>query len=97
MENKHPGYKMSEDPHIKYRYKMAMKHVDAAKRAGKSANEIHEIFNSIMNFDINDEKSIKTECHRKYHEAAQKAKQALAEGKSSAEVHRLFQNLVAKM
>lgn len=48
----HPEYVLPNTPHAGYRYKMAMKHVEAAKAAGKSVEEIHEIFNSVMNYDI---------------------------------------------
>ena len=40
----HPEYVLPNTPHAGYRYKMAMKHVEAAKAAGKSVEEIHEIF-----------------------------------------------------
>ena len=33
----HPKYELpKDDPHAKYHYEMAMKHVEAAKKAGKS-------------------------------------------------------------
>lgn len=37
----HPEYVLPNTPHAGYRYKMAMKHVEAAKAAGKSVEEIH--------------------------------------------------------
>lgn len=46
----HPEYVLPNTPHAGYRYKMAMKHVETAKAAGKSAEEIHEVFNIIGNF-----------------------------------------------
>ena len=46
----HPEYVLPNTPHAGYRYKMAMKHVETAKAAGKSAEEIHEVFNIISNF-----------------------------------------------
>ena len=48
----HPKYELPKTPHAEYRYKMAMKHVEAAKAAGKSSEEIHEIFHKVMNYDI---------------------------------------------
>ncbi len=39
--SQHPQYKLPEDPHAAYRYKSAMKHVELAKQAGKSSEEIH--------------------------------------------------------
>ena len=44
----HPEYVLPNTPHAGYRYKMAMKHVEAAKAAGKSVEEIHEIFKKVM-------------------------------------------------
>ena len=84
----HPQYKLPEDPHAAYLYKAAMKHVELAKQAGKSSEEIHEIFQKIMNFDINDEN---------YFKAITAAKAAMAEGKSSEEVHKIFQEIAGKM
>lgn len=46
----HPEYVLPNTPHAGYRYKMAMKHVETAKAAGKSAEEIHEVCNIISNF-----------------------------------------------
>lgn len=52
----HPEYVLPNTPHAGYRYKMAMKHVETAKAAGKSAEEIHEVFNIIGNFFQGDSK-----------------------------------------
>ena len=49
----HPEYVLPNTPHAGYRYKMAMKHVEAAKAAGKSVEEIHEIFNSVIKMPSN--------------------------------------------
>ena len=40
----HPKYELPNTPHAKHRYESAMKHVEAAKAAGKSSEEIHAIF-----------------------------------------------------
>lgn len=50
----HPKYELPNTPHAKHRYESAMKHVEAAKAAGKSSEEIHAIFKKVMEFDIKD-------------------------------------------
>lgn len=40
----HPKYELPNTPHAKHRYESAMKHVEAAKAAGKSSEEIYAIF-----------------------------------------------------
>ena len=44
----HPKYELPKTPHAEYRYKMAMKHVEAAKAAGKSSEEAHKIFQQVL-------------------------------------------------
>ncbi|NCD09063.1 MAG: hypothetical protein EOL98_06490 [Negativicutes bacterium] len=88
----HPKYELPKTPHAEYRYKMAMKHVEAAKAAGKSTEEIHEIFNKVMNYDINN--LVKDEAHKKYGMAVEAAQTALKEGKSSEEAHKIFQEVL---
>ena len=44
----HPKYELPNTPHAKHRYESAMKHVEAAKAAGKSSEEIHAIFKKVM-------------------------------------------------
>ena len=95
--SQHPQYKLPEDPHAAYRYKSAMKHVELAKQAGKSSEEIHEMFKKIMNFDINDENYVPSEGHENYFKAITAAKAAMAEGKSSEEVHKIFQEIAGTM
>ena len=46
----HPKFEIPTDPHGKHRYESAMKHVEAAKKAGKSSDEIHAIFKKVMEF-----------------------------------------------
>ena len=90
----HPEYVLPNTPHAGYRYKMAMKHVEAAKAAGKSVEEIHEIFNSVMNYDIDNLPDDAT--HKNYKNAVEQAKAAMAEGKSDKEVHQLFQKVLSE-
>lgn len=73
---------------------MAMKHVEAAKAAGKSVEEIHEIFNSVMNYDIDNLPD--DAAHKNYKNAVEQAKAAMAEGKSDKEVHELFQKVLSE-
>ena len=89
----HPKYELPADPHAKYRYEMAMKHVEAAKAAGKSSEEIHEMFHKIMNYDINNLPN--DEAHAKYRSAVVHAKKAMEAGKSSEEVHDVFKKVLA--
>lgn len=89
----HPKYELPKTPHAEYRYKMAMKHVEAAKAAGKSSEEIHEMFNKIMNYDI-DNLTTNDEAHKKYHAAVAHAKKALENGKTSEEAHKIFQQVL---
>ena len=95
--SQHPQYKLPEDPHAAYRYKAAMKHVELAKQAGKSSEEIHEMFKKIMNFDINDENYVPSKGHENYFEAVKAAKTAIAEGKTSEEVHEIFKSIAKTM
>lgn len=88
----HPKYELPKTPHAEYRYKMAMKHVEAAKAAGKSSEEIHEMFNQIMNYDIDNLPH--DEAHKKYNMAVTHAKKALENGKSSEEAHKIFQQVL---
>ena len=83
----HPKYELPKTPHAEYRYKMAMKHVEAAKAAGKSAEEIHA-----MNYDIDNLPD--DAAHKTYKMAVEHAKSALAEGRSSEEAHKIFQQVL---
>ena len=38
VNNMHPKFEIPTDPHGKHRYESAMKHVEAAKKAGKSSD-----------------------------------------------------------
>ena len=88
----HPKYELPKTPHSEYRYKMAMKHVEAAKAAGKSSEEIHEMFKKIMNYDINNLPN--DESNKKYRMAVEHAKKALENGKTSEEAHKIFQQVL---
>ena len=58
---------MPNTPHAKHRYESAMKHVEAAKAAGKSSEEIHAIFKKVMEFDIKDVEKLPADGpHAKY-------------------------------
>lgn len=45
----HPKFEVPTDPQGRARYESAKKHVEAAKKAGKSSEEIHAMFRRIMN------------------------------------------------
>ena len=50
MSCPHSKYDVTKmDPHERARYESAMRHVEAAKAAGKSTDECHAIFQTIMN------------------------------------------------
>lgn len=89
----HPKYELPKTPHAEYRYKMAMKHVEAAKAAGKGTEEIHQIFHKVMNYDLHN--LPKDEAHKKYSSAVEHAQKALADGKSSEEAHEIFRKVMA--
>ena len=94
-ETKHPEYQIPNEPHAKHRYESAMKHVQFAKEAGKSSEEIHEIFHKVMNFDPkNIEQIPQDEAHKKYYSAVIHAKKALENGKSSQEAHETFRKII---
>jgi fatty acid-binding protein DegV len=88
----HPKYELPKTPHAEYRYKMAMKHVEAVKAAGKSSEEIHEVFNKIMNYDMDN--LADDEAHKKYRMAVDHAKKALENGKTSEEAHKIFRQVL---
>ena len=70
----HPKYELPNTPHAKHRYESAMKHVEAAKAAGKSSEEIHAIFKKVMEFDIKDVEKLPADGpHAKYRSAVRSA------------------------
>ncbi|WP_371366919.1 hypothetical protein SRRS_10860 [Sporomusa rhizae] len=95
-EKKHPEYQIPNDPHAKHRYESAMKHVQFAKEAGKSSEEIHEIFHKVMNFDPKNIENIpQDEAHKKYRSAVIHAQKALENGKTSEEAHAIYRNILS--
>ena len=97
MTCKHPEYKLPDTPHAKARYESAMRHVEAAKVAGKSSEEIHAIFKKVMEFDPKTDldKLPKDGPHGKYRSAVIHAQKALENGKSSEEVHAMYKKIMA--
>ena len=94
MTCKHGEFQIPTDPHGKKRYESAMKHVEAAKKAGKSSEEIHALFKKIMAFDPMDIDSIpKDEAHAKYLSAMVHMKAALENGKSVQEAHEIARKI----
>lgn len=91
----HANFEIPTDPHGKRRYESAMKHVEAAKKAGKSSEEIHAIFKKVMEHNPMDIDSIpKDEAHAKYRIAMIHMKAALEHGKSSEEAHAMFKRIM---
>ncbi len=91
----HANFEIPTDPHGKRRYESAMKHVEAAKKAGKSSEEIHAIFKKVMEHDPMDIDSIpKDEAHAKYRTAMIHMKAALEHGKTSEEAHAMFKRIM---
>lgn len=91
---KHPEFKIPEDPHGKKRYESAMRHVQAAKKAGKSSEEIHAIFKKVMEFDPKNIDAIPNDAaHAKYRSAMRHMQLALEHGKSSEEAHEIFRKI----
>lgn len=94
MTNNHPEFKIPTDPHGKQRYESAMRHVEAAKKAGKSSEEIHAIFKKVMEFDSKNIDSIPNDAaHAKYRSAMRHMQLALEHGKSSEEAHEIFRKV----
>lgn len=92
----HANFTIPDDPHGQRRYASAMKHVEAAKKAGKSNEELHALFKKIMEFDPLDIDSIpQDEAHAKYRSAMLHMKAALANGKSSAEAHAIAKKILS--
>lgn len=91
----HANFEIPTDSHGKRRYESAMKHVEAAKKAGKSSEEIHAIFKKVMEHDPMDIDSIpKDEAHAKYRTAMIHMKAALENGKTSEEAHAMFKRIM---
>ena len=96
MNNGHSNFQVPTEPHAKKRYERAMKHVEAAKKAGKSSEEIHAIFKKVMEFDPKNIDSIPDdEAHAKYKSALLHAHKAKENGKSNEEVHAIFKKIMS--
>ena len=92
---KHPKYQIPEEPHAKHRYESALKHVQFAREAGKTSEEIHEIFHKVMNFNSKNIENIsQDEAHQKYRTAVIHARKALESGKTSEEAHAIYRNIL---
>ncbi len=95
MTCEHPKYEIPNTPHGKMLYESAMKHVEAAKKAGKSSEEIHAIFKRVMEHDCMNLDSIPTdEAHAKYRTAVVHFQKALENGKTKDEAHEIFKKIM---
>ena len=91
----HPKFEIPTDPHGKARYESAKRHAEAAKKAGKSVEEIHAVFKKVMAFDPMDIDSIpQDEAHARYRSAMIHAKKAKEAGKSAEELHAIFKKIL---
>ena len=91
----HPKFEVPTDPHGKVRYASAKKHAEAAKKAGKSSEEIHAIFKKVMEFDPMDIDKIPTdEAHAKYRSAMIHVKAAKERGASTDEIHAMYKRIM---
>ena len=92
----HPEYKIPQDPHGKARYESAMKHVEAARKSGKSTDEIHEIFKKIMAFDPMDIDKIPMDpAHAKYRSAMIHVKALKEKGASEDDIHAAYKRIMS--
>lgn len=93
----HPKYEIPNTPHAMHRYQSAKRHAEAARAAGKSSEEIHAVFNRVMEFDPKHDldKLPTTGAHAKYRTAVIHAHKALENGKSSAEAHAIYKKIMA--
>jgi hypothetical protein len=92
----HPKFEIPQDPHGKKRYESAMNHVEAAKEAGKSNDEIHVVFKKIMEFDPMDIDKIPTdEAHAKYRSAIIHVKAAKEKGMPVNEIHDMYKRIMS--
>lgn len=89
----HPKFELPEDPHAKYRYESAKKHAQAAKEAGKTSEEIHEVFNKVMNSDGTN--IPQDEAHRNYRVAMAHVEAAKKAGKTPEEIHEMYKKIMS--
>lgn len=92
MKMTHPKFEVSDDPHAKYRYESAKKHAQAAKDAGKSSEEIHEVFKKVMNSDATN--IPQDEAHSTYRSAMAHVEAAKKAGKSPDEIHEMYKRIM---
>lgn len=96
MTCNHPKFEIPTDPHGKRRYESAMRHVEAAKKAGKSSEDIHAIFKKVMEFNPLDIESIPTdEAHATYCSAMIHMKVALDKGMSAEKAHAIAKKILS--
>lgn len=92
----HPKFEAPTDPHGKVRYASAKKHAEAAKKAGKSSEEIHAIFKKVMEFDPMDIDKIPTDkAHAKYRSAMIHVKAAKEKGASADAIHAMYKRIMS--
>ena len=95
-ERKHPEYQIPNEPHAKQRYESALKHVQLAREAGKTSEEIHEIFRKVINFDSKNIENIsQDEAHKKYRTAVIHARKSLENGKTPEEAHEVYRSILS--
>jgi len=95
MNNGHSNFQVPTEPHAKKRYERAMKHVEAAKKAGKSSEEIHAIFKKVMEFNPKNYKTIPDDvAHKKYKTALLHYYKAVENGKTPSEAHIIFKKIM---
>ena len=92
----HTKFEIPTDPHGKARYESAKRHAEAAKKAGKSSEEIHAVFKKVMSFNpaTDLDKIPKDEAHAKYRSALIHAQWAKNAGKSNEEIHEIFEKVL---
>ena len=96
--------RIAENPHIlaKLSRKLAKEQrrlsrmYEAAKKAGKSSEEIHAVFKKVMSFNpaTDLDKIPKDEAHAKYRSALIHAQWAKNAGKSNEEIHEIFEKVL---
>ncbi len=92
---KHSEYEIPVTPHGKHRYERAMKHVENAKKMGKSSDEIHELFKRIMEADPYDIERIPTDkSHARYRSAIIHVNKAKERGALPDEIHSIYKRIM---
>ena len=93
----HQHMQAPEGAHDLARYESAKRHAELARAAGKSNEEVHAVFKSVMEFDSKTDldKLSDEGAHGKYKTAVIHAQHAVEKGKSKEEAHALFQKIMA--